>query len=404
MRIAVIGAGVAGCSIVKQLQGAGYDTYLVDRHDGAAQETSSHSVALAHPHLTRKPARLQKFTRYANRMAYEQWHLHQKHHGAFQPLEQEDWVSREVMLKKLQDLNFSEQEALALDEDEAFELVGVRRPGIFYPEAGIYDLKTICHASIKNLDSSQQIWRRSVQSMIQRDGRWYLLDDQDQEILSADAVVLANGVAAKQLLQSIGVKLHLRPVRGQLSRFEISTQSIWQKYLPRYPLCGTAYCLPVEQISENKLIWEIGSTYDEGEVDLSQREVSDEFNREQGRVLLTKEELPLADLKALEAFVGVRSVSGDRLPLIGPIPGKPGLFMAAAYGARGVLWSAVSPGLIERQIEAYFLGAAFLRAGFLAGALSSDEAEFASAVAPARFLAGALTGRGSNSKPILPSG
>ena len=385
MRVVIIGAGVAGCSIVRQLQSAGYQTYLVDRQDGVAQETSSHSVALAHPHLTRKPARLQKFTRYANRMAYAQWHAHQKHQGAFQPLEQEDWVSRDVMLKKLQDLNFSKQEAIALDQEQAFELVGVRRPGIFYPEAGIYDLKTICQESIKNLDPSKQIWRRSVQSIEQRDGRWFLIDNQGQEFLNADAIVLANGVAAKELLQSIDVKLHLRPVRGQLSRFEISAQSIWKKYLPKYPLCGTAYCLPVQQISDSQLLWQIGSTYDEGEVDLSQRKSSDDFNREQGRVLLTKDELPLSDLNALEAFVGVRSVSGDRLPLIGPIPGKPGLFMAAAYGARGVLWSAVSPGLIERQIEAYFLGAAFLRAGFLAGALSSDESEFASAVAPARF-------------------
>ena len=169
-------------------------------------------------------------------------------------------------------------------------------------------------------------------------------------------------------------------------------------------MCGEGYCLPALTFNNNQYLWEVGSSYDEGEFDLTPRSSSDEHNREQARMLVDNQELPVEDLVAKEPFVGVRSVSGDRLPLIGSVPSQPGLFIASAYGARGVLWSAVTPGLIARQVEAYFLGAAFLRAGFLAGASSEEETEFALAVAPARFLAGALAGRGSNSKPILPSG
>lgn len=404
MKIVIVGAGVAGCTIANELQKAGHDTYLIDQQLGIAKETSAHAAALAHPHLSRRPARLQKFTRYANRMAYAQWQHHQRYKGAFQPLEQEDWQSLEQMQAKLDLLNFTKMEAIPLEAYKAKEIVGIDKPGIFYPEAGIYDLKDICNESIKNIPKENLILGRDVKGIKNLNGKWAVLDDSNQEILVGDALVLANGVGVKTLLESISIRLHLRPVRGQLSRFEVSAKSPWVNHFPKVAMCGDGYCLPALTFNKNQYIWEVGSSYDEGEFDLAPRESSDQHNRELAKILVDQAQLPLEDLVAKDPFVGVRSVSGDRLPLIGPVPSQPGLFIASAYGARGVLWSAVTPGLIARQVEAFFLGAAFLRAGFLAGASSEEESEFALAVAPARFLAGALTGRGSNSKPILPSG
>lgn len=404
MRILIVGAGVAGCTIANEMQKAGHDVYLIDQHPGIAKETSSHAGALAHPHLTRRPARLQKFTRFANRMAFAQWQDHQRFNGAFQPLEQEDWESADKMQAKLSLLNFSKEEAVPLDADKALAFVGISKPGIFYPEAGIYDLKEISKSAIKNIPKENLLLQKEVKSIKTSDGKWFVLDANNEEILSGDALILANGVGVKNLLESLSIKLHLRPVRGQLSKFQIDHTSPWVKHLPKRPMCGEGYCMPALTLNESQFLWEVGSSYDEGEFDLTPRASSDEHNREQARTLLNNPDLPLEDLVALEPFVGVRSVSGDRLPLIGPVPSKPGLFIASAYGARGVLWSAVTPGLIARQVEAFFLGAAFLRAGFLAGATSEEESEFALAVAPARFLAGAFSGRGSNSKPILPSG
>jgi tRNA 5-methylaminomethyl-2-thiouridine biosynthesis bifunctional protein len=404
MKILIIGAGIAGCTIANEMQNSGHDVYLIDQHVEVAAGTSSHAAALAHPHLTRRPARLQKFTRFANRMAYMQWQHHQKYSGAFQPLEQEDWLSKEQMQEKLNLLNFSKEEAVPLDASQAHEFVGINKPGIYYREAGIYDLKEISKTSIKNLPPLNLILGKDVKSIQTRDGKWFVMDANNEQIIEGDALILANGVGVKALLETLSIKLHLRPVRGQLSRFEISIHSPWAKLLPKVPMCGEGYCMPALTLSERHILWEVGSSYDEGESDLEPRQTSDEHNREQGRMLLNNATLPLEDLVALEPFVGIRSVSGDRLPLIGPVPSKPGLFIASAYGARGVLWSAVTPQLIARQVEAFFLGAAFLRAGFLTGATSAEESEFALAVAPARFLAGALTGRGSNSKPILPSG
>ena len=109
-----------------------------------------------------------------------------------------------------------------------------------------------------------------------------------------------------------------------------------------------------------------------------------------------------AELISYESFVGVRSASKDRLPLIGPIPNEDGLFIATGYGSRGVIWSALGSRLIFAYVAAFLADEARLRTGFLAGASPELESELASSVSPARFLAGALAKRTSNSKPILP--
>ena len=108
-------------------------------------------------------------------------------------------------------------------------------------------------------------------------------------------------------------------------------------------------------------------------------------------------------------FIGVRCASKDRLPLIGPISRYPGLYLATAYGSRGLIWATLGAELIKRYLDCFFAADDFFAAGFLAGALdeedvSSVEEEIAGSVDPARFLAGTLVaGRASNSKPTFPS-
>jgi len=142
----------------------------------------------------------------------------------------------------------------------------------------------------------------------------------------------------------------------------------------------------------------VGSSYDEGEEDLLPRHSSDQFNREQARSLLSFAEGNLADLQSHGSFVGVRCVAGDRLPIIGALSQRPGIFIASAFGSRGALWSALSAKLITAQVldDAALLARLGLTADLLA------------ALDPARFLAGpapsALGALASNSKPIFPSG
>jgi tRNA 5-methylaminomethyl-2-thiouridine biosynthesis bifunctional protein len=241
------------------------------------------------------------------------------------------------------------------------------------------------------------LWNTRVAKLEQVNGQWLLLNQANEAILSADKVVVATAIDSKPLMSSIGIRLPLKPVRGQLSIFSIRKEDAWAQKLPRVGISGDGYCLPAQQLDDGSYRWMVGSSFDEGEDDLGSRDSSDAFNREQAKGLLNYSEGDLNALIKAGDFVGVRCVAGDRLPIIGALTQRPGIFLATALGSRGILWSALAAKLITAQL----LGddfALLARLGF--------AADLVAALAPARFFAGPLAAPAalaSNSKPILPS-
>jgi tRNA 5-methylaminomethyl-2-thiouridine biosynthesis bifunctional protein len=231
----------------------------------------------------------------------------------------------------------------------------------------------------------------------EHDGVWHLFDASHQIIVTAKKVVIAAAMDSKILINSLGVRLPLKPVRGQLSIFAIKPNDPWVARLPKVGISGDGYCLPAERLDDGGYRWIVGSSFDEGEDDLLPRETSDHFNREQAKALLNYPDGDVTSLMKDGEFVGVRCVAGDRLPIIGALTQRPGIFLATALGSRGILWSALAAKLITAQLlEDDF--ALLARLGF--------AADLVAALAPARFLAGALAAPGalaSNSKPIFPS-
>ena len=226
------------------------------------------------------------------------------------------------------------------------------------------------------------------------------MNEAKETILTADKVVVAIAMESKALMSTLGIRLPLKPVRGQLSIFSIKPNTAWVNKLPKVGISGDGYCLPAEQLEDGSYRWMVGSSFDEGEDDLGSRDSSDAFNREQAQGLVDFSEGDPRDLLKAGDFVGVRCVAGDRLPIIGKLVQRPGIFLATALGSRGILWSALAAKLITAQLlEDDF--ALLARFGF--------AADLVAALAPARFFAGALAAPSalgalaSNSKPIFPS-
>jgi tRNA 5-methylaminomethyl-2-thiouridine biosynthesis bifunctional protein len=229
---------------------------------------------------------------------------------------------------------------------------------------------------------------------------WKLFNHHNEAIMTANKVIIAAALETKSLAASLDVRLPLRPVRGQLSIFSISEYDAWAKKLPTTAISKDGYCLPARKLSDGSYEWIVGSSFDEGESDLKDWDASDDFNREQAKGLLNYTEGELSHLQKAGSFVGVRCVAGDRLPIIGALTQRPGIFLATALGSRGALWAALAAKLISAQVlEDDF--ALLARLGF--------AADLVAALAPARFFAGALAAApslgalASNSKPILPS-
>ena len=400
--VIVIGAGIAGCTIAGEIARSGMNVAIIDQNADPALETSAHESALAHPQVGKKSTKLQRFTQLANQLANHKWESAQILQQAFEPLPEHD----QQQLLQLQELccvmGYDQKTIQVITPEQAYERANINAPGIWYETAAIYSLPKICQQEIKYLSAEQKYWNKEIQQITFQENAWRAFAQNGELICSASTVVLANGISAQKLLKSLAIDLPLRPVRGQLSQFLIPASSPLIQFLPKKVVRGDGYCLPAKQINAEYWSWEVGSSYDEDQMDTASWVASDAGNAIKALNLIQCEHSLIGDMHANHSFVGIRSASKDRLPLIGPLGDSTGLFLASAYGSRGVLWSAIAAPMIKAYVEAFLTGAERLRAGFLTGASVALCAEITSSVAPARFLAGALGARTSNSKPTLP--
>ena len=396
----IVGAGIAGAAIAKALKNNNINNFLVvDKGLGPATGTSAHGHALCHPYIGRGASRLQRLTFLAFKEARDVWGKHWCGQGVFHLPRTQEGFTKQIMSERLLSQGFKFDMAMPMNQAEANEKIGVQSGGTFFPEGGWVNLEQACHEVFDEMAPEQKLWTTKLRKIEKVEGQWMLWDDQDQLIASTERLFLANGLGVKGLAESIDISLPLKPVRGQLSKFRFSKQSTWAQHLPRYALSGKAYCLTPEEKGD-EFEWVVGSSYDEEVDDLNVWDSSHAENK-----ALIKEMLNQAlhddELKVKDAFVGVRCVASDRLPIMGPVKSQPGLYILTSLGSRGVMWSALASQMFTEHLAYEKNHSAFLDARFFAGArlaAAGLDSVLAEALLPARFFAGV-----SNSKPILPS-
>ncbi len=396
--IVVIGAGICGATIANELLLRGKAVCIVDAASSPATACSSHAYAIAHPHIGKGSPRLLRLTRIAFLLAEARWKNIWQQHGIFQPNKKDKNVDHTQTVAHLLSLGLDRDMAIAMDSQEAARVCGIDQGGVWLPRAAGLNLFETSKQLLQHQERLTCLWNVRVNRLEAAENKWHLLDAENQLITSADKVVIACAMGAKPLMATVGIRLPLKPVRGQLSIFSIEENDPWVQKLPSVGISGDGYCLPADLLEDGSYQWIVGSSFDEGEDDLAPRETSDDFNREQARGLVNYPEGDLRALKKAGEFVGVRCVAGDRLPIIGALTRRPGIFLATALGSRGILWSALAAKLISAQLlEDDF--ALLARLGF--------AADLVAALAPERFFAGAapsaLGALASNSKPILPA-
>ena len=397
--IVVIGAGICGATIANELLKRGKAVCIVDAASTPATACSSHAYAIAHPHIGKGSPRLLRLTRIAFLLAEARWKNVWQQHGIFQPTKKDKTFDRIETTENLRSLDLDEDMAVAMDAQEAAKVCGVQQSGVWLPRGAGLNLLETSKQLLQDHERLTCLWNTHVMRLEKCDGRWHLFDASNKFIVSANKVVVACALEAKALMSSIGIRLPLKPVRGQLSIFSVQEGDAWVEKLPSVGISGDGYCLPAQQLDDGSYQWIVGSSFDEGEDDLAPRETSDDFNREQAKCLVNYPEGEPRSLVKTGEFVGVRCVAGDRLPIIGALAQRPGIFLATALGSRGILWSALAAKLVTAQL---------LEDDFSLLARFGFAADLVAALAPARFFAGALAAPStlgalaSNSNPILP--
>lgn len=353
LRVAVVGGGLAGAGVAQALARRGHEVEVWDpqcaldvdpalRRRGAAALVPALSPdddtrsRLSRAGLARARARWLELDEAARPRAC----------GALVCAQSEAQAG--TQRQALARLGFPEDWVRWLDPAGAGLRAGVGVPwgGLWFPDA----LRVCPGELIAALLSLPGVTRRAaaVGALAPADGGgWSLRDASGRELGRADGVVLANALHARTLLadvvpvERLPVLSGLTPLAGQVSLYPAGASG-----LPRCVLSGHGYCLPPQNG------WGVvGSTYRPDAVETVADEAGHQEILARVRGWVDARDIPWLGRGEAVGWAGWRAATRDHLPLIGAVPDRPGLWLACAYGSRGLSWSALAGDLIGAWMD-----------------------------------------------------
>jgi len=362
--VAVIGAGVAGAATAHALAARNIAVTVLERADAPAQAASGNPAAVFRPLISRDDNRATRLTRAAFLHDLRAWAM----------LEGVEWARCGVLhLAKDAEAAAKQQQALAVtappadfarwvELGEARELANwpVAAPGVYYPAAGWMVPGSLCRAWLAHpairLQTGCAVAR--IESVA---AGWRVVDGEGAVLAEADAVVLANARVALNLAPGQAWPLHT--VRGQVTQLPFGSLPEIRRVIAREgyvtpgarPLVGATYEHP--------------EGYKHDDEDTAPRLQGDLANLARLEAILPGAGDRLAG-EAVSGRASLRATLPDRLPIVGAVGGQAGLYVAAGYASRGVVWACL-------------LGEAL--ADRMTGQPLPLEAELMRAIAPERF-------------------
>jgi len=250
----------------------------------------------------------------------------------------------------LRSLAFPQEWVRWVDRSQASVLAGVAIPhgGVYFPDGLLVRPGELIGGLLA--DGLIRCVPASVACLApQEDGSWKAWGHGGGLLAQARTVVLANGAQARETLGSLRdlgrwPKLAaMHALAGQVSEFAPAPPG----HDPSVVLSGSGYWLPSV---EGRCVG--GSTYLHG---AAVAEVT-----RQGRATIADKVSALLGLDVAtvlgwagggRGWAGWRAVVPGRLPVIGPVPDASGLWLACAYGSRGLTWSALAGDIIAAALH-----------------------------------------------------
>ena len=383
----IVGAGLAGCATAWALAEQGWHCTLIDRHALPSQEASGNPGGLFHGIFNSQDGAHACF----NRAAALEAHRVVQHAIAEQRVAgradgllrlEPSHTDAVAMQRQLMQSGLPTDYVQALAAAQASALCGIPlvHPAWFYPAGGWVDLGGLARSLLARAGVAASYRGGIVVQAIARSKEgWELRDAHGQVMAVAETLVLANAFDALRLLGS--PNWPVERVRGQISLWPADAASP----LPSRPISGAGYLLP--RVGSHAVF---GATSQAGDDDASVRHSDHEHNLAQ-LARLTGHSVAHIRTQDLQGRTAWRTVSSDRLPIIGAVPDVvglgapgsrrldqprfvprvPGLFVFTALGSRGITWAA--------------LGAQVL-ASSITGAPQPLESSLLDAIDPARFI------------------
>lgn len=162
----------------------------------------------------------------------------------------------------------------------------------------------------------------------------------DGRRVPADVVIVAAGAWSGPLMEQVGLRLPVAPQRGQIVHLRLvdTDTAAWPTVHPLTSHYLVAFDDSRVVVGATR---ETGSGFDVRVTAAGQREVLAE-------ALAVAP--GLADATLLETRVGLRPVSDDGLPHLGPVEGIPALWLVTGYGANGLTLAPYVADLVARSV------------------------------------------------------
>lgn len=352
--VLVVGGGLAGAGVAHALAVRGHTVTVMDPvfAQGLGASHKGHIAAAITPVISRDDDIRSRLSRAGVARALHRW---QGLEGEARPLRcgtielVSDAARAAVRRESLARLAFPSEWVRWLDVAEASQRAGrcLASGGLWFADGQ----RVQPPALIEALLSHPRIRCMAGEaSSLERDNAagWIAMDAQGNTRVSAGQVVLANAAQAVALLSTIPGILR-RPKFESMYRLagQVSFYSGADGDSTRVVLAGDGYCLPAQHAC-----FVGGSTY---LPDAQTSEVT-----VQGRADINKKVAGLLNVipsrltrssNAADGWAGWRAAVADRLPVIGRIDEVPGLWLACAYGSRGLSWAPLAGDIIGASLN-----------------------------------------------------
>jgi tRNA 5-methylaminomethyl-2-thiouridine biosynthesis bifunctional protein len=365
-RCVVIGAGLAGAAVAATLARRGWQVQLLDQADAPAAGASGLPVGLVVPHVSRDDCVLSRLSRAGVRLMLQQ--------ASGLLNKGEDWGPSGVFERQIDG-----EPQLPLDWPSEGHSWSQEVPNAALSSAHFPVGPGLWHSHGAWIKPAKLIkaWLAQpgitftggvkVAALRQREDGWDLLDCTGVCITSADQLVLANAGGAFDLLSELKQTNHtLKSLRSNLFKTQsmrgllswsgdfAAGQATEHHDFPAFPVNGSGALISAIAVAQGTA-WFMGSSYQ----DAIEPERSDADNHAINlahlRQLLpdvaTRLE-PAFESGQVKAWKGVRCVTADRLPVVGPLQvnGLAGLWVCAGMGSRGLSFSALCAELLAARM------------------------------------------------------
>lgn len=353
-KVLVVGGGLAGAGVAQALALRGHEVTVFDPvfASGLGASHQGHIAAALTPVISRDDDIRARLSRAGTLRALQRWQ------GLPEPARPLRCGTLEVAVNAqhaedrrlaLSSLQFPADWVKWVEGSEAKRLAGVEPAwgGLWFSQGQ----RVRPEALLCALLSLPGVYCRDVsvgRLHFSADQEWVVSNAHGQALASASTVVLANAWQASQLLAAVPGLAALRKVGamhrlgGQVSYFTdsrlCSTHAI---------IAGDGYCLPaVDGLNVG------GSTYTADAVasKITTQGHQDVMNKL--TVLLNMQKAGLGCMPGpTDGWAGWRAAVSDRLPVIGQVAGAPGLWLACAFGSRGLSWAPLAGDLIAAGLN-----------------------------------------------------